>query len=203
MSDQATIKPGSFIVLEGLDATGKSTILKKFQTMAEHGSFTHPLLTTHQPSGGSAVGNAVYAVTENGDIASPWARQFLHLASHAEHYVRDIIPALDRGVPVIMDRCWWSTIAYGWYGGAIRNDAGIKFQQFLDIVLLPTLGRMPDLVFLFTEPHQEDRHNTPEVAEGYQNLFTMFARHTVKVPMGTEDEQFAFVLSTLAARDLA
>lgn len=197
---KATIREGAFIVLEGLDATGKSTQLAMFQQCIDREMWSHDLLLTHQPSGGSPVGEAVYEVTENGNIESATARQFLHLASHAEHYKREIIPALDDGIPVVMDRCWWSTMAYG--AQAVQAETGVGWSRFQRIAQMPTQGRHPDVVFLFKEPWQEDRHNTPQLLENYERLQEENFDTTFVVPRLDPEQTFVHILMTLADLEL-
>src|SRR5437868_1252792 len=110
------LRPGSLVVLEGLDKTGKTTQRKELAAAP----WDPPTpLVTHMPSGLAELTEAIYQATEHHEIASPLARQLLHLACHAEN-----LPALaearqERGV--ILDRWWWSTVAYGWFGG-LRSE---------------------------------------------------------------------------------
>lgn len=156
--------PGKLVVLEGLDATGKSTLVKWLQTKPD---WAHPEpLFTHQPSGIGALGEEIYRITEQDWDMPSLTRQLLHLASHEVHYTHQILPALsERGV--VMDRCWMSTLAYGIAGGL---EARLGFDNFEWLARLPTQGHHPDLVMLFMEPHSEDRHNTPELEQAYWNL---------------------------------
>lgn len=182
------LKPGTFIVLEGLDKAGKST-----QREALEGYFPDAYYT-HQPSGGNSVGQLVYQLTEGVKDLSPVGRQFLHLASHAEHYQRDILPVLsDRAV--IMDRCWWSTVAYGWFAGGIRYLCDLA--DFIAMAKLPTQGKDPSLVFVFTHPYEEDYHNTPELLRGYSWLFERSSAKSFVVPDASQEEVTAFIVDAL------
>lgn len=196
------IKPNTFIVFEGLDATGKTTQIEQFKEL------TKGVLFTHQPSGGGELSQQIYKLTEAmGSELSPVARQYLHLAAHSQHYRDEIHPALEAGTPVVMDRCWWSTIAYGWFGHNLSNY--ISLETFQDLAMLPTcnaLGRftLPDLVFLFTEEYEWDKHNTPEVAEGYKHLYNVYAPQTIRVPkMSCPEWVTCFIYTTLIARGYA
>lgn len=182
------LKPGTFVVFEGMDKTGKST-----QRQAMEGLFPD-VHYTHQPSGGTVVGQLVYQIEEemHGSI-NPVARQFLHLAAHAEHYHREIIPTLsDRAV--IMDRCWWSTVAYGWWGGGIKYLC--ELADFTFMAQLPTQGIQPNVVFLFLEPFEKDHHNTEEVRNGYLCLASEFPG-TVHVPVLSVEETTNFIVGEL------
>ncbi len=188
-----TARAGAFLVLEGLDATGKSTQLHRL------GERLSGVLTTHQPSGATAVGQTVYELAENATIQSPLARQLLHLASHAEHYRTEIRPALLGGA-VLMDRCWWSTVAYGWYG----TDLGtiVDLETFLKVAQLPAEGLMPDMVFVFLDPWRADPHNMPSVRDGYESLLERYADRAVRVPPVDASATTTFILDVLEERGL-
>ena len=195
----ARVKPGAFVALEGLDATGKSTQIDLMKTLTPK-LFMNPVpYISHQPSGESEVGRHVYAITERCAIDSPWARQFLHLASHAEHYSQWILPMLEERA-VILDRCWWSTVAYGWGGGNIKES--MELYEFLKIAQLPAQGRIPDLVLLFMEPHMDDRHNTPEVAEAYEQLAELYEGIVVRVPKLDKIDTNLFIFQAMEDHDL-
>ena len=186
--------PGKLVVLEGIDATGKSTQLERLRDLLGDE------LYTHQPSGDTMVGQAVYSITEKSTNLTPLARQFLHLAAHSEQYEKVIIPALsDRGV--IMDRCWWSTVAYGWFDGGLKHL--IDLIDFIRLVRLPTHGVMPDVVFVFMHAWKQDRHNTIELCNGYEYL-TLDLYPEVMEPMeiGTPEEQTAQIMAALERRGL-
>lgn len=199
---KVAMMPGTLVVFEGLDATGKSTQLKLISDACDaYDMITPKPLFTHQPSGGNAVGNAVYAVTENGDIQSPLARQLLHLASHAEHYERTIIPHLKAGGVVFLDRCWWSTVAYGYFGSSLRDE--VSAFNFFRLARMPARETMPDAVMLFLDPHEEDRHNTPAVMEGYEHLRQKYAHTTYRVPTGSREQVTESIFAALKSFGLA
>lgn len=201
------MKPGSLVVLEGLDGAGKSTIAGRLRDAETLWADT-PLFT-HSPSGGSAVGNAVYAVTEHGIIQSPWARQFLHLAAHAEEYRTIINPHLQAGGSVWMDRNWWSTVAYGFFGGNIRTawrpeevPFEFAYRSYENLARIPTEGTDPDIVFLFMHPWVEDRHNTKKVREGYEYLQNQYPDICYVVEPDSIDRQIVDIFEVLSDREL-
>src|SRR4051794_7388128 len=108
------LRPGALVVLEGLDRTGKSTQMSALRELR----WDYPVpIFTHMPSGLTDLTQAIYRLTEAKRIASPLARQLLHLACHAEN-----LGPLDlerREHAVVLDRWWWSTMAYGWYAGQL------------------------------------------------------------------------------------
>lgn len=210
MQEQITIRPGSFIVFEGLDATGKSTQALRLKAGAEgvngHQLFADPVPHfTRQPGGEDELGAAIYELTERRLPMSAWARQFLHLASHSNHYLSTILPMLQERA-VIMDRCWWSTMAYGYFDGCLWDD--LTAAEFLQLITIPTKHRMPSIMYVFMQPWEEDRHNTDNLRHGYEwlirshqngSLGPMYGYPVVEVPpMGVEDTT-KFIIESLVA----
>lgn len=193
-------KESTFIVFEGLDAAGKSTTaIATLQLLQKRGVLNMPLFT-HQPSGSNELGQAIYELTENAKIESNVARQFLHLASHAEHYEEQIIPHLSNGGSIIMDRCWWSAIAYG-YGSFARY---MDRKSFFNMVTLPAKDHMPTLFFLFMKPFESDRHNTQNVENEYWELAEQHAQNTVimDIERSSPEEAADSVISILFQQGL-
>lgn len=184
--------PGTLVVLEGIDQAGKSTQLERLKGVIPDAHFTH------QPSGGTVVGQVVYELTEQVAQMHPVSRQFLHLASHAEHYEREIIPALSTN-GVVMDRCWWSTIAYGYFSGGLQY-AFPSYQAFEDMVKVPAQGIEPAIVFLFMNAWRPDRNNTEGLISGYNMLADRFKCE--KVPTDDEEATTEFIVRCLRERGL-
>ena len=184
---------GSLICFEGPDDTGKSTLIHHLKTQQIFGNAIY----THQPSGETPLGMDIYRLTESyKEGMTPLTRQFLHLASHAEHYSHFIIPNLvDHGV--IMDRCWWSTIAYVWYAGGINMD----YSEFFNLVTLPTEGKMPTLVFLSMNSFKDSPGSA--LLQGYWELQEQYLETTVLLPVASVEERAAMVVNTLVERGLA
>lgn len=110
--------PNNFIVFEGVDGTGKTTLAnlltQYYQILNEYiysGSF--PGLEDQ------TLGKLVYKIHHSElphllrpeDVAPP-ALQFMHVAAHIHTITTKIVPALQSGGCVILDRYWWSTYAY-------------------------------------------------------------------------------------------
>lgn len=98
------LRPGSLIVLEGLDRSGKSTQMNRLSAL----DWSEPRPGfTHMPSGMTDLSTEIYALTENKQISSPLARQLLHVACHAEN----IGPLADTRAQhgLFLDRWWWTS----------------------------------------------------------------------------------------------
>lgn len=203
------MSPGTLVVFEGLDATGKTTQIHRIQEAAST-LFQEPMpYFTHQPSGGSRLGNMIYQITEQMPIHNNLTRQFLHLASHCEHYSAVISSELFAR-PVFMDRCWISTLAYGYFGGGLNEQ--FEFEFFTRLVQSPAREIRPNVVFYFSHPYENDNHNTPEVEAGYEQIASFLetgnmpgAREVklVRVEEGTESEVSEQIVAALESLDLA
>jgi dTMP kinase len=190
------LRPGSLIVFEGLDRSGKSTQIKRLSALdwaAPGPRFTH------MPSGMTDLTTNIYSLTENNQISSPLARQLLHIACHAEN----IGPIADARVRhgLFLDRWWWSTVAYGWYGAGLARS-GLRESVFFGLIESVWSGHQADAVFLFMTPYENDRLNRDEVRSGYAALAAEHEAITVAVPPVGADETTDFILASLRAREL-
>lgn len=108
---------GRLIAFEGPNEVGKTTISQAFSRLLE--SRGRPCEWHAFPGRmAGALGRHVYDIHHRpetfglGEIA-PSAVQALHVAAHLDAIERIIHPKLAAGVDIVLDRFWWSTIAYG------------------------------------------------------------------------------------------
>jgi dTMP kinase len=94
---------GKLITFEGIDGTGKSSIVRMLKS-----KFTEAVFTKEPTQ--SWIGRAVKKSI--GSEADPLAELFLFVADHAEHIAKVIRPALEEGKIVISDRYSDSRYAY-------------------------------------------------------------------------------------------
>lgn len=183
-------------MLEGLDRSGKSTQMERLSAL----DWAEPRPRfTHMPSGMTDLSADIYALTENRQITSPLARQLLHIACHAEN-IGALADARDqRGL--FLDRWWWSTFAYGWYGARL-SETGLEKSVFTGLIDSVWSAQPADAVYLFMTPHEHDRLNRDEVRSGYQALAAEHDAVTVMVPPGKPEETTQFILTSLDDRGL-
>ena len=132
-----------FITLEGMEGSGKSTLIKALQKFFEEKN--KKVHITREP-GGSALGKKLRAIILNAEEKiSPQAELFLFLADRAQH-IEDIIkPALAQNEIVICDRYVDSTIAYQGYGRGIDINLLETLNNTATSNLLPTITFLLDL----------------------------------------------------------
>jgi dTMP kinase len=192
-----TLKPGTLIVLEGLDKTGKSTQSDALRRILEPKSTSH----IHMPSGLSVFTDETYSMLESSLRAptSGVAKQLAHLACHAESVPR--IRELLATQAVVLDRWWWSTLAYGWYSGDFPT-AGVtetSFRNFIDSIWSSLSA---SVVFLFDKPYEEDANNSDPILSGYHKIANEHSGITVHVQQGDSSEVTDSIITALGDRNL-
>lgn len=117
MSDSA---PPRFIVLEGVDGSGKTTLFKLLaayygQLFSNVPLYADSFPGSHQGTLGEWVyrfhHNRVTRAPSTAKVAQP-ALQLMHVAAHVDSIISRITPNLQAGGNIILDRYWWSTYAY-------------------------------------------------------------------------------------------
>jgi dTMP kinase len=132
---------GVFIVLEGIDGTGKSTISKQLRAWLEEKG--REVVLTAEPTGdwlGAAVRRA------NNEDLDPRTESLLFTADRCQHTLR-IEEMLKQGKVVICDRYYGSTVAY--QGAALEKDMGDNAVSWLLNLNGPVI-RHPDVTILLT-----------------------------------------------------
>ena len=196
-AEQAVValRPGVVVVFEGLDKAGKSTQLDLLRGAVDPTSATF----AHMPSGFAEFTRRVYRVLETKPPTTALARQLAHLSCHSES-IDDLIGALEGGA-LVLDRWWWSTLAYGWY--ANPDSLGISKEDFAALIDQIWHRVEADVVFLFLTAHAGDENNVPGVKEGYEAIAaTSELGRVVLVPAMPEEETHHFVVAELARRGL-
>ena len=144
---------GRFIVVEGIDGSGKSTVAARVaEELKRRG---RKVLRTREP-GGTLLGEKIRALlldAKNSEMV-PFTELFLYMASRAQLVDEVIRPSLAKGVDVVCDRYYYSTAAYQGAAGKVGIDTVIavaekiaKFQKPDVVILLdlnPELARSRD-----------------------------------------------------------
>jgi dTMP kinase len=169
---------GQFIVFEGIDGVGKTTLTKRLLAelrrtgvACDSASFpgrepgtlaAHVYRLYHRPSR-----FGVRAIDHS-------ALQLLLTAAHVETIQSKILPSLKAGRTVILDRFWWSTWVYGRASGVPKR----LLASLLEIEDLAWAGLLPTRVFLVTRSHQiEPRHGSgTDQSRRLSSLYRSLAR---------------------------
>ena len=137
-----------FISLEGGEGVGKSTQARRLAE-ALRGAGREVVLT--REPGGSAGAEAIRMLLLEGagDRWSARAEALLFAAARADHVLRTIRPALERGAWVICDRFLDSSRAYQGVAGGL-GDAAIG-----DLHVFGSQGFLPDRTLVLDLPDRE------------------------------------------------
>ncbi len=132
-----------FITLEGIEGSGKSTMLLGLKNYFEN--LGRSVLCTREP-GGSALGLQLRALLLNEETKiHSRAELFLFLADRAQHVEEVLRPALAKGTIVLCDRYIHSTFAYQGAGRGIELAELKKFNDFAMDNLMPHKVLLLDL----------------------------------------------------------
>lgn len=133
---------GRFIVLEGGEGAGKSTLAA---TLSDRLAATGVEVLTVREPGGTSAGELVRQLLHL--HLDPWAETFAFLVARAQLVAEVIRPALARGATVICDRYSPSTYAYQ------GHARGLDLEDLRRANALATGGLEPHLVvFLDIDP---------------------------------------------------
>lgn len=136
--------PGIFITFEGIDGSGKSTLISLLSRMLDDRGADH--LVTREP-GGTTLGRKLRAVLLDPQAAglADMVELLLYEADRAQH-IREIIrPALERDRIVLCDRFSDATIAYQGFGRGLPMDRVRAIDSQVRDGLLPDLTVLLDL----------------------------------------------------------
>ena len=138
----------SFIVFEGLDGAGKSTLMQlTTQELLRRGK---TYIQTREP-GGTPLAEDIRQLLLRADAEAPVASAelLLYSASRAQHVARVILPALERGEWVLCDRFSESSIAFQCFARGLPRADVDWLNRFAQ------QGRKADLVVLLDLPVDE------------------------------------------------
>lgn len=133
---------GRLIVIEGMDGSGKTTQVKLLVSALREGYPAREVLPLRAP-GGTELGEHVRSLVKNPDaVMNKEARFLLFMAAQAQLTQEVMIPALNRGAIVIMDRFLPSAYAYQ------HAADGIPLKHLRPITEFATMGVLPNMTLL-------------------------------------------------------
>lgn len=108
---------GKFIVVEGLDGSGKSTQALRIVSYVNEPQNKlvfgyRGVHLTREPTD-SLIGGLIRSQLKHDWHSSPTCLQLLFAADRAYHLEKEVLPLLEKGVVVVSDRYFFSSFAYG------------------------------------------------------------------------------------------
>ncbi len=141
---------GRLVVFEGPDGVGKTTLANALvEELTRRGVRGEYFSFPGRDPG--TLGCLVYEVHHDPgkfglDHVEPASLQVLHVAAHLDAIGQRILPALEAGRSVVLDRFWWSTVVYGIVGGV---DRGV-LEAMIELELKGWGEAEPAVAFLVT-----------------------------------------------------
>ena len=155
---------GKFIVLEGLDGSGQTTQAGLlYEALIGEG---YQAILTKEPTPDTEAGQRVRRILQKKESRiDALELQKLFAEDRKIHLEKCIIPALKEGKIVIIDRYYFSSLAFGAADGASMSTIGELNQEFL----------LPDIIFFLDVPAEEclrriEGRSQKELFEELENL---------------------------------
>ncbi|TPE57215.1 dTMP kinase [[Mycoplasma] falconis] len=138
-------KRGKFIVVEGMDGSGKSTIIQMLKDEFINKNISDNFIFTREP--GSAFSKEAekirQLILDNDNDFSQMVDALLFATSRRLNLEKGIWPALENGKNVISDRYWTSSFVYQ----GILGGLGLEKVKLINEIA--TDNTAPDLVIFF------------------------------------------------------
>lgn len=133
---------GKFIVFEGPDGSGKTTIIKQVKTLLENKDYD---ISYYREPGGTKISEKIRSIIIDNDNSMMDAKTeaLLFASSRAQLVAEKIIPDLKAGKIVICDRFVMSSLLYQGLGRSLGIDNVKLINDFA------TGGLKPDLTLFF------------------------------------------------------
>ena len=139
-----TQKGMAFIVFEGLDGAGKSTLIQSLQKYLQDQG--HTVVLTREP-GGTPLGEELRGILlrKEGDTPCPKAELLLYEAIRAQHVEKKIAPALAENHWVLCDRFTASSLAFQVGGRQLSREPVDWLNNYATGEVTPRLTVLLDL----------------------------------------------------------
>jgi len=160
-----------YIVIEGQDATGKST---QVEMMAEYlRKKRKKVITLHEPDGTlDSMHELRKIIKDKRYDLDPLTHVLLFTAARNELWTKLALPTLKKGGYVISARNWWSTLAYQGYGQGLSTHNIARLTK----LIMPESYVLPDAAVILTLPDYERKeratHRNAEITNTKSDQFT-------------------------------
>ena len=182
---------GILIAVEGIDGAGKTTLVGKLRDVLSAAGET--VVNSKEPTDGKW-GKMIRESAQSGRLR-PVEELRAFVEDRREHVAHKIRPALDRGDIVILDRYFYSTIAYQ---GARENNVQSLCNEMRDEFPIPDAVLLLDAPPAITLHRVCGRGDIPneferlEALESVRSIFTRMANvlseiHVVDARRGIDD----------------
>ncbi|MDF2791106.1 MAG: dTMP kinase [Neobacillus sp.] len=187
-----------FITLEGVEGSGKSTIINFIRDSLETSG--RKVVVTREP-GGIDIAEQIRSVIldKNNTKMEGRTEALLYAAARRQHLVEKVIPSLNEGNIVLCDRFVDSSLAYQGYARGLGIDEVFSVNKFAIEDLMPDLTLYLDLDpqiglnrIAKNKGREINRLDLEEinfhikVREGYEEVLKMFPERIIRIDANQE-----------------
>jgi dTMP kinase len=142
------------VSFEGIDGSGKSTQIRYLMHHLEQEGIQYKVF---REPGGTELSEAIRAILLNPEmVINPVAELLLFSAARSQLVSEQVIPLLNKGYVVILDRFFDSTTAYQGYG-----RSSLPINEIREMNRIASHGLLPDVTFyLKIEPVDAQERTT-------------------------------------------
>ena len=139
------MKKGLFITFEGVDGSGKTSVITGVSNLLKENGYTD-FIITREP-GGSKISEDIRNIIldKNNTEEDIRTEALLYAASRRQHLVDIVLKRIDEGTTVISDRYIDSSLAYQGYARGLGIENVLKINEFAIDGLFPDLTIYLDL----------------------------------------------------------
>lgn len=168
------VRRGRLIVFEGPDGSGKTSCAEILAKTLH--SLKLPVISASFPGKEPrSLGSHIYNIHHNIEdyfltSPAPEAIQALHIAAHIDQIKQQLVPAIESGSWVILDRFWWSTLVYA----RLTNCNEVVIDKLISAELEMWGKIRPDWIFVF------ERNNAIKKNAGLAMLYKQISNEFPK-----------------------
>lgn len=193
-------KVGRFISFEGLDGSGKSTLIAGVKRALESSGAN--VLVTREPGGTPLAEDIRHLILRNDQEAPVSATEILlYEASRAQHVAKVIQPALKNGVVVLCDRFSESTVAFQCFARGLSRLDVDRLNRFAEQGSRPELVVLLDLTVAESRRRQASRTG-PDRIEKEADEFHEKVRQGFLAQVREEPERWFVIDAAFSADEL-
>lgn len=148
------------LTIEGNEGTGKTVLSKAFAEKI--GAYW-----THEPNGETEMLKSLrkLALTQNPELTDR-AREMLMMANRSIHNKNIIEPLINKNIPVVSDRSFFSGMVYA-------NIAGMSFEEWFDLFKLAKIKHLPEVLIYV-------RNSDRRIVKENDNIYDHASEETLK-----------------------
>ncbi len=180
-----------FITFEGIDGSGKSTQISRLKKRLERDG---ALVKVFRDPGGPIVSEQIREILLNPEYdIDPVTELLLFSAARSQLMAEDVLPGIEEGAIVILDRFYDSTTAYQGYG-----RKSVALSEIDKINRIASHKREPDLTVYMDIPLEEAKGRMAQNKDRMEQAGDLFFEKVIKGfrSLAKKEERFFTVDAT-------